>query len=379
MRAKPAEQAEEEGSMNQRDQRYPEKKAEGNPATIAPQIRHQWPSLGRELFALEQGYSALSVSSQHLQAAQEKLRKDTLAQLYRAEGQYSRATRYLAFLLVKYGRGGVIVGNPSHLGEDGAPQTLPYTGLEGYYAGSEQTAGRPGLSQGDILWEEAERGAQILKRLKKDAVERNCWAEFVRVQHTLDGTEQTREAIQTIQTLWMTIVSQLRSRVYHNEEFEQTITECIEHAEHILGQTMRQTEEEKLLYQALQEEYRRLQETYSSMSAAEKEQERRERKKRERMRVERVETFQRFRDETYQILGASSQERYAVGIQDSSWDKATLMETIVLPRILSRETYPAVQVHFAPEELDGYLFLAKLGEIGADPLARSELVSEGIF
>lgn len=73
----------------------------------------------------------LSVSSQHLQAAQEKLRKDTLAQLYLAEGQYSRATRYLAFLLVKYGRGGVIVGNPSHMGKSGAPQALPYTGLEG--------------------------------------------------------------------------------------------------------------------------------------------------------------------------------------------------------------------------------------------------------
>ncbi len=365
--------------MSQRDQQRQEKKIEGDSATIVPQIHHQWPSLGRELFTLDHDLPDASGFNPHLQAVQEKLRQDTLAQLDRAEGQYSRTTRYLAFLLVKYGRGGAIVGNPSIIGKDGVPQALPYTGLEGYYAGSEQTARYPGLSQDAIIREEAEHGAQVLKRLKKDVVERDCWAEYVHIQHTLDGKEQTREAIRTIQIMWMTIISQLRSRVYHNAEFEQTITEHLEQAEQMPGKTTRQNEEEELFYQALQEEYRKLQEVYSSMSDAEKEQERIERKKREHIRIERVEAFQRFRDETYQILGASRQEHYAVDIQDSSWDKAIIMETIVLPRITAREMYPPVQVYLTPDELHGYLFLAQMGEIGADPLARSGLVSENTF
>src|SRR2546421_11226451 len=60
-------------------------------------------------------------------------------QLYSGEGEYSRDTRYLAFLLVKRGRGGEIVGNPYAMGKGGSKQELPYTGLEGYYAGSERT------------------------------------------------------------------------------------------------------------------------------------------------------------------------------------------------------------------------------------------------
>jgi hypothetical protein len=215
--------------------------------------------------------------------------------------------------------------------------------------------------------------------LKKEAVEHNSWAEYVHLRQTLDGKEQKRETIRTLQTLWMTTVGQLRSRVYHHPEFEQTLTERIEQGGQMLSKIAIQTEEGRLLHKALQEEQNQLEEAYASMSEAEKTQERSERRKRERIRRARIEAFQHFRDETYHLLEGSHQERYEVGIQDSSWDKATLRETIVLPRILARETYLAVQVHLTPEELDGYLFLAELGEIGADPLARSELVSQGIF
>jgi hypothetical protein len=366
-------------NMSQNDSRSQEKQAGGEMATISPHLQHQWPALGKELFAREQRLSSPSVSTLHQQATQEHLRQSTLAHLYQAEGQYSRATRYLAFLLVKYGRGAELVGNPSCIGRDGALIALPYTGLEGYYAGSEQTATYPGLSRSDILHEEAERGAQLVKMLKKEAVEHNSWAEYVHLRQTLDGKEQKRETIRTLQTLWMTTVGQLRSRVYHHPEFEQTLTERIEQGGQMLSKIAIQTEEGRLLHKALQEEQNQLEEAYASMSEAEKTQERSERRKRERIRRARIEAFQHFRDETYHLLEGSHQEQYEVGIQDSSWDKATLRETIVLPRILARETYLAVQVHLTPEELDGYLFLAELGEIGADPLARSELVSQGIF
>jgi hypothetical protein len=34
-----------------------------------------------------------------------------------------------------------------------------------------------------------------------------------------------------------------------------------------------------------------------------------------------------------------------------------------------------LEVILTPEDLEGYLFLAQLGEIGGDPLARSVLIS----
>ncbi len=353
-----------------------ENQAEGEMMTISPRIQHQWPILGQELLAREQRLAASSASTQHRQATQEHLRQETLTQLYQAEGQYSRAMRYLAFLLVKYGRGAEIAGNPVVVNTDGTHLALPYTGLEGYYAGSVQTASFPGLSPSDMLHEEAESGTEIVKRLKKDAVEHNSWAEYVHLRHVLERKEQQRTALQTLQTLWITLVSQLRGRVYHNPEFEQTLTECIEQGDQLLAHRSRQSAEGLFVLQAEQD---RLKETYASFSEEEKAWEGSERKRREALRRERINTCQQFRDETYRILEESNQERYEVSIQDSSWDKATFIETIVLPRIPARETYPPVEVHFTHKELDGYLFLAQLGEIGADPLARSDLVAQRHF
>jgi len=338
------------------------------------QYQHQWPSLGKELFAQERALADPLLSSQQFQVEQQKLRESTLAQLYQQEGQYSRATRYLAFLLVRLRRGGEIVGNPSHGGKNGARQELPYTGLEGYYAGSERTAGRPGLTLDDILQEEALLGRDLLKAAKKHAAEQDCWADFVHLQHTLDGREQDRASIRTIQTLWATLIGQLRGRVYHNPEFELTLAERIEQAEQMLGKFSTRAEE-KGVYQALQAETLHLKAQYQALSEQEETAELMERRRREYIRNERLAAFRRFREETYQILEASGQGRYDIGIQDRSWDKATIIETIMLPYLPAREMYPSVQVHWEPEELDGYLFLARLGEIGADPLSRSELVS----
>lgn len=357
--------------------KYRAGRIEEESASTLPHIQHQWPSLGKELFGLEQLFLHTSEANQQWQATQEKLHQDIVAQLYQAEGQYPRVTRYLAFLLVRYGRGAEIVGNPFCIRKDSSLQALPYTGLEGYYAGSERTDAYPGLSQGAILQEEAELGMQIVKMLKKTAVEHDSWAEYTRIRSTLEGKEQRRETIKSIQTLWMTTISRLRSRVYHNPEFEQTLTERIEQGESMCNKVL--LGEERPLQRALREEQHRLKEAYAALSEVEKVQEKNERRRRENIRRERIKALQRFRYETYAILEESSQDSYEVGIQDSSWDKATLLETIVLPRIPPRGTYPNVQVHLTPEQLDGYLFLALLGEFGADPLARSELVSQSIF
>jgi hypothetical protein len=82
-----------------------------------------------------------------------KIRDNILARVFRDEDEYSFDTHYSALLLVKHGRAAEIVGNPFYLGENGCRQELPYTGLEGYYAGSLRTSKHPGLSQEEIVQE----------------------------------------------------------------------------------------------------------------------------------------------------------------------------------------------------------------------------------
>ena len=76
------------------------------------------------------------------------------------------------------------------------------------------------------------------------------------------------------------------------------------------------------------------------------------------------------------MLTEPEQERYLIGVQDDSLAEATILETIKLPKIPERNSYPPTPVHFTREQLEGYFFLARLGEIGGDPLARSVLVSQ---
>ncbi len=337
-------------------------------------MQQQWPALGKELFVLEHAFSGTSTTDQQSQAEQESIRKSAIARLYQNEGQYSRATRYLAFLLVKLGRGGEIVGNPYRVEKGSKKQLLPYTGLEGYYAGSEKTSQHAGMAPDEILQEEAHRGNELLKMVKKHAVEHDCWIEFTRLQRVLDKKEQENETIKAIQMLWEMVVSRLRTRVYHNPEFELTMSEKIEALEQMLN-----TREKGQLLAELQAEHDKLKQEYERKSAAEREKERNERERIEKIRDERIEEFQHFREETYQILRTSGQGHYDIGIQDGSWEQASILETIVLPKIPARETYPPVQVKFTSEQLEGYLFLSKLGEIGDDPLARSDLISDEHF
>lgn len=348
--------------------------------TVLPPLRHQWPLLGQELFELEHTLTEIPESGLPPLSVQEKreqrvdVRETIIAQVYQEEGHYSRDMRYLAFLLLKQGRAGSIVGNPFTRDKNGKRQELPYTGLEGYYAGVERTPDRSGLTCEEIVQEEANRGAHLLKTLKQQAIEENSWIDLIHLKNTLAGQEQDIEMIRRIQVLWGTIVRRLHVRLYHCPEFEPTLTEQLEQLEELPAPSQVNTEEEKQLQHALKATKDRLRRELEAMSDDERAQERRERKTRAWIRDSRIAEFRRFHDETYQILTTSSQGRYTIGVQDATLKDSTITETITLPDIPGRQMYPFTHVHLTPEQLEGYLFLAKLGNIGGDPLVRSALV-----
>jgi hypothetical protein len=350
-------------------------------AAALPSLHYQWPQLGQKLFAQEQaltegGASQQTLTEQEKKQKRETIRDATIAELYRDEEGYSRDMRYLAFLLVKLGRGGELVGNPAAIERGGSKQELPYTGLEGYYAGSQRTALHPGLTCEAIIEEQANLGAELLKSLKKRAIEDYSWADFARLKHILAGLQPAIEELKTLQLLWTGIVRRLHVRIYHNPEFEPTLTEEIEHLEHSLFGTPFGTEQERQMKGVLEEEYHRLRDERDHLSTAELEQQRQETQKRIRIRADRLEEFHQFRKASYEILVASGQGRYVIGVEDTSLKEATITEAITLPDLPARSTYPPTPVHLTPEQLEGYLFVAHLGEVGGDPLVRSALVSD---
>jgi hypothetical protein len=357
-----------------------------------PPLHYQWPQLGRELFAREQALTddmascatTSDISQQtHLEhekrQQREKFRNAIIAQLYREEEEYPLDMRYLAFLLVKRGRGGELVGNPFAMKRDGSKQELPYTGLEGYYAGSEKTSEHPGMTSEAIIQEEANLGAELLKSLKKHAIENYSWANFARLKRILAGEQPTLEELKTLHFLWTGIVRRLHVRVYHNPEFEPTLTENIEHLEQVLFCIPFNINHAKEMKKSLEEEYFRLKDEYDHLCTAEQEQERQERQRRIRIRADRLDEFHQFRKATYEMLATSNQERYIIGVQDVSFKDATITETITLPDLRGRSAYFPTLVHLTPEQLEGYLFLAHLGEIGGNPLVRSVLVSDSSY
>ncbi len=373
--------------------------------TALPPLHHQWPQLGQELFAQEEvlteggdksqtegggksqtegggknqtegGASHAVTIEQEKERRRELIRRAIMAQLYHDDEGYSLDMRHLAFLLVRLGRGGELVGSPSVVELGGSEQELPYTGLEGYYAGSERTPQRPGMTSEDIIQEEANLGAELLKSLKKRAIENYSWSELTRLMHALEGQEPTIDELKTLQLLWAEIVRRLHVRIYHNPEFEPTLTENLDRLEHLLFCDTFRTEQEKEVKKILEEEYHRLKDVYDHLSIAEQEQEREQRQRRMRIRADRLEEFHRFRKATYEMLAISGQGRYVVRFQDSSLQDANITEIITLPDLPDRSSYLPTLVHLTPEQLEGYLFLARLGEVGGDPLVRSALVSE---
>ena len=84
----------------------------------AKPVQRQWPQLGKELYSLERALAAHFVTYGHTLSEQEtmerakRFKNRVFAQLYNDDEKYSPETRYRAFLLVKNGKAGEIVGNP---------------------------------------------------------------------------------------------------------------------------------------------------------------------------------------------------------------------------------------------------------------------------
>ena len=111
------------------------------------------------------------------------------------------------------------------------------------------------------------------------------------------------------------------------------------------------------------------------MSKYEKEHESKERKAREIIRRETLKAYNHFRESTYALLEEEDNSEYGFEVSDSRWTDATIIETIRLPKTQARNDYPSIQATLTPAQLEGYIFLAELGDIGGDPLARSVLSS----
>ena len=135
-------------------------------------VQRHWPQLGKELYSLERALAAHFVTyGQTLplnkkRELAERFKNRVFAQLYNDDEKYSPETRYRAFLVVKNGKAGEIVGNPYIIDRSGKRQQLPYTGLEGYYAGSIRAATYPGMKAEEVVREEAHTGVEMLRPSK---------------------------------------------------------------------------------------------------------------------------------------------------------------------------------------------------------------------
>ena len=158
----------------------------------AKPVQRQWPQLGKELYSLERALAAHFVTYGHTLSEQEtmerakRFKNRVFAQLYNDDEKYSPETRYRAFLLVKNGKAGEIVGNPYIVDPYGQKQQLAYTGLEGYYAGSVRTSLYPGMTPEEVVREEAHIGVEMLRTIKKHAIERYTWASFAKMKKGLE-------------------------------------------------------------------------------------------------------------------------------------------------------------------------------------------------
>lgn len=348
--------------------------------TLNP-IQRQWPQLGKELYSLERAIAAHfvtygnSLSENEKSERAQRFRNRVFAQLYNDDEKYSPETRYRAFLVVKHGKAGEIVGNPYIVDTHGQKQQLPYTGLEGYYAGSIITSTYPGMAPHEVVQEEAHIGLEMLKSIKKHAIERYTWASFAKMKKGLESGEPDIEDLKSIEILWAEVVRRLHVRVYDNPEFEMTITEQFEQLEKLVSITPARTEEEKKYKAVLQAEYERLKTVIHTMTEEKKEQEKQERKDRERIRKERLKAYNQFRDTTYAMLKETGNSEYGIQVNDTQWTDANIIETILLPNTKARNDYDLTRVDLTPEQVEGYMFLTELGDIGGDPLARTLLSS----
>ena len=128
----------------------------------------------------------------------------------------------------------------------------------------------------------------------------------------------------------------------------------------------------------LQAEYRHLLEEEHKKSKEQRAKEAEEKRAKESRFRSRLEEYTAFRRQTYASLkdACGRFPHIDYHIEDDTLAHATIRETLHLPGLPDRRKYPPYLVALTPEQLEGYLFLAQLGEKGGDPLARSELLVE---
>jgi hypothetical protein len=328
-------------------------------------IQRTWPQLGRELYNLE--CKTLNTKGDRNEQQKKELRERLRAAIIEQCGAYEQP--YEAYELVRAGRAAEIVGNPHYLDRDGKEHALPYTGLEGYYAGSEARPDRPGITKEYIIEEEANVGRELVKNIKRRCVENYSWASFARMKRALKGKSADVVDLRQIDLLWTEVVRRLHLRVYQNEEARGTPLEQLE----ILMNNDSKLARDRLL----QDERMRLLEEEKQMSKEEQEAALAMRRAQESIFRSRLEEFTRFREETYgRLKDFCGRVRHIdYQIDDTSFADANIVETLSLPQPEDRNRFPPYLVHLAPEQLEDYLFLAHLGEKGGDPLIRSVLLT----
>lgn len=329
------------------------------------QIQSTWPQLGRVFYRLEHDAidANASLSEKQKKELRDKVKEIIIDQCSTYERQYE------AFEYVIRGRAVEIVGNPHYIGKDGKTHELPYTGLEGCYAGSEKKLNRPGLTQEQIIEEEATIGLELLKRLKKDSIEHYAWSSFARI-HDPENGALDREDLKRINLLWTSVVRRLNQRIYENQEYKKT---PLEQVEAILKGDSRLASDRHI-----QEEYSKLLKEEEAHLKNETPEERARRYEKERILHDRLEEHERFRNETYAHLKDAIGREYHIEyrIDDRSFPSANIIETLRLPKPPDRNTAPPYIVKLTPAQLEGYLFLAHLGEKGGNPVTRSVLTTE---
>lgn len=331
-------------------------------------IQHAWPQLGRALYNLEHEETDVAHDLDEDQKYErwQRIREIILEQCEQYERQYE------AYELVRRGRAAEIVGNPHYRGKDGLEHELPYTGLEGYYAGSEEQPERPGMTKEQIIEEEANIGLELMKKMKKYAVEHYFWADFAKTQKAAEGdTEKIdREDLKNLYFLWTGVVRRLNDRIYENEEYKASPLEQLE--------AMLRKDPKLASDEHVQAEYTKLLEEEQQKSKEQRAQEEIERKAKERIFRSRLEEYTAFRSQTYASLkdacGRFPHIDYA--IKDDTLSQANIIEILYLPMLPERNSYPSYLVVLTLEQLEGYLFLSYIGEKGGDPLTRSDLLIE---
>lgn len=326
-------------------------------------IRREWPQLGRALYQLE--HDAVDANPHYTDeqkgAQRQKAREIVLAQCDIHEEQYE------AFEVVRLSRAAEIVGTPHYVAAVGHERDLPYTGLEGYYAGSEQQANRPGLTPEQIITEEATIGLGLLNETKKHCVETYSWAHFTKMLRALDQDTAAVEVedVRTIGFMWTKVVRRLRDRIYRNPEYPGTPLEEVEAMfsnDPALANDPRLLAAYKEIHQLAPEHGQPVHLTYD----------------RQAVFSSRVAEYSQFRDQTYALLRSAPRAAHSVAyaIMDNDFAHATIIETRILPLFAGRNNGPPYLVSLTPEQLEGYLFLSKLGCIGGNPLVRCVLTQE---